>query len=162
MSLINNIECIKSSATNPKVLLSRDPISISNTIVLLLDLKCDSFSDGSFFFIIGTDIGDTIMYCYQILRENLLNLLLSHLDAAVSKATENHAAYWPYLEACLFAWAAIGESLAEEEECPQLSQFLSKLVTIPYNDNVKVVLSFLPAAKPAGAMDDNQCSSGKN
>ena len=79
------------------------------------------------------------MYCYQILRDNLLNLLLSHLDAAVSKATENHAANWPYLEACLFAWAAIGESLAEEEECPQLSQFLSKLVTIPYNDNVKVV-----------------------
>ena len=78
------------------------------------------------------------MYCYQILRDNLLNLLLSHLDAAVSKANESHAANWPYLEACLFAWAAIGESLAEEEECPQLSQFLSKLVAIPYHDNVKV------------------------
>ena len=65
------------------------------------------------------DIGDTIMYCYQILRDNLLNLLLSHLDAAVSKASEDYAANWPYLEACLFAWAAIGESLAEEEEVPQ-------------------------------------------
>ena len=88
-----------------------------------------------------TDIGDTIMYCYSILRENLLNLLLAHLDAAVSKANEDHAVNWPYLEACLFAWSSIGESLAEEEECPQLAQFLSKLITIPYHDNIKVITS---------------------
>jgi hypothetical protein len=85
-----------------------------------------------------TDIGDTIMYCHNILRDSLLILLLNHLDAAVAKANENHDANWPYLEACLFAWSAIGESLAEEEECPQLAQFLSKLATVPYNNNVKV------------------------
>ena len=88
-----------------------------------------------------TDIGDTLLYCYNILRDNLLNLLLSHLDAAISKANANHAANWPYLEACLFAWSAIGECLAEEEECPQLQQFLTKIVTVPYNNNVKVITS---------------------
>ena len=68
-------------------------------------------------------------------------MLLSHLDAAISKANANHGANWPYLEACLFAWSAIGECLAEEEECPQLEQFLAKIVTVPYNNNVKVITS---------------------
>merc|ERR1719346_311355 len=71
-----------------------------------------------------TDIGDTLLYCYNILRDNLLNLLLGHLDAAIAKATADHGANWPYLEAC-----------------PQLEQFLAKVVSVPYNNNVKVITS---------------------
>ena len=64
-----------------------------------------------------TDIADTIMYCFNILRNNLLHQLLGHLDQAITKCHENNTENWPYLEACLYAWSAIGESLADEEDC---------------------------------------------
>lgn len=90
-----------------------------------------------------TDIADTIMYCFNILRDNLLHQLLGHLDQAITKCHENNATNWPYLEACLYAWSAIGESLADEEDCDLLPQFLAKLPMIPYNNNVKVISSTL-------------------
>ena len=85
-----------------------------------------------------TDVADTIMYCHNILRDDLLKLLNGHLDEAIGKCNSNMAANWPYLEACLYAWSAIGESMAEEEENDCLVQFLAKLPTIPYGDNIKV------------------------
>lgn len=89
-----------------------------------------------------TDIADTIMYCYNILRDDLLKILLLHLDQAIGKCRANHGENWPYLEACLYAWSAIGESLAEEE-CALLPQFLAKLPEIPYNNDIKVISSAL-------------------
>ena len=57
---------------------------------------------------------------------------------------QDPARNWPYLEASLYVWSAVAESLAEEEEeCPILTQFLAKLPTLPYNNNMKVISSAL-------------------
>eukprot|EP00095_Tigriopus_kingsejongensis_P012065 maker-scaffold60_size442463-snap-gene-0.27 protein:Tk12065 transcript:maker-scaffold60_size442463-snap-gene-0.27-mRNA-1 annotation:"Importin-13" len=91
-----------------------------------------------------TDVADTIMYCFNILRDNLLQILLNHLEQAIVKCSgPGGEQNWPYLEACLYAWSAIGESMAEEEESVLLSQFLSKLPVIPYNNNPKVISAAL-------------------
>ena len=90
-----------------------------------------------------TDVADTIMYCHNILRHDLLKLLNDRLDEAMTMTKANATASWPYLETCLYAWSAIGESMAEEEENDLLVQFLTKLPTIPYGDNVKVISSAL-------------------
>ena len=70
-----------------------------------------------------TDIADTIMYSFNILRcaniiitfsdrtvtvyllcrDGLLHSLLQHLDYSIKACTNNPAA-WPPLEACLHAW----------------------------------------------------------
>lgn len=44
-----------------------------------------------------TDIADTIMYCFNILRDNLLHQLLGHLDNAIAQCNANNAQNWPYL-----------------------------------------------------------------
>ena len=91
-----------------------------------------------------TDIADTIMYCFNILRENLLANLLKHVDEATTQNLQGPAKHWPYLEASLYMWSAVAESLAdEEEECPILTQFLSKLPMLPYNNNMRVISSAL-------------------
>src|SRR5207249_819277 len=59
-----------------------------------------------------TDVADTIMYCHNILRDDLLQLLNNHLDEAITKSQTQREMYWPYLEACLYSWSAIGESMA--------------------------------------------------
>ena len=78
------------------------------------------------------------------LQENLLALLLKHVEEATSLNLQDPARNWPYLEASLYVWSAVAESLAEEEEeCPILTQFLAKLPTLPYNNNMKVISSAL-------------------
>ena len=71
-------------------------------------------------------------------------LLLKHVDEATTLNLQDPARHWPYLEATLCVWSAVAESLAEEEEeCPILTQFLAKLPTLPYNNNMKVISSAL-------------------
>ena len=92
-----------------------------------------------------TDIADTIMYSFNILRDGLLHSLLQHLDHAIGATLANPAA-WPPLEACLHAWYAVAESLAdseEEEANPLLSVFLAKLPVIPFNNNTRVISTAL-------------------
>ncbi|XP_071799538.1 importin-13-like isoform X1 [Asterias amurensis] len=50
------------------------------------------------------DIGDTLMYCYTLLREPLLN----HLYAILSRIQEQQLP-WQQVEACLFAFRSIAE-----------------------------------------------------
>jgi len=92
-----------------------------------------------------TDVADTIMYCHNILRDDLLKLLNHHLEEAVKMCREpsGHARNWPYLETCLFSWSAIGEVLAEEEENQYMVQFLAKLPTIPFHGQNAVVSATL-------------------
>ena len=55
-------------------------------------------------------------------------------------------AAWPPLEACLHAWYAVAESLAdseEEEANPLLSMFLAKLPVIPFHNNTRVISTAL-------------------
>jgi len=92
-----------------------------------------------------TDIADTIMYSFNILRDGLLHTLLAHLDSAMTAVLKDERA-WPALEACLHAWYAVAESLAdseEEEANPLLSLFLAKLPVIPFNNNTRVVSTAL-------------------
>lgn len=92
-----------------------------------------------------TDIADTIMYSFNILRDGLLHSLLQHLDSAISGCL-NNPAQWPPLEACLHAWYAVAESLAdseEEEANPLLSMFLAKLPVIPFHNNTRVISTAL-------------------
>lgn len=90
-----------------------------------------------------TDVADTIMYCFNILRDDLLQLLNHHLDEAISKCKMHAEQYWPYLETCLYSWSAIGEAMVEEEENDLLVKFLTKLPTIPYGNKVKVISAAL-------------------
>jgi len=92
-----------------------------------------------------TDIADTIMYSFNILRDGLLHSLLQHLDYSIKACTNNPAA-WPPLEACLHAWYAVAESLAdseEEEANPLLPMFLAKLPVIPFHNNTRVISTAL-------------------
>lgn len=92
-----------------------------------------------------TDIADTIMYSFNILRDGLLHSLLQHLDSSISACLTSPAA-WPALEACLHAWYAVAESLAdsdEEEANPLLSMFLAKLPIIPFSKNIRVFSTVL-------------------
>ena len=92
-----------------------------------------------------TDIADTIMYSFNILRDGLLHSLLQHLDHAIAACLNNPQA-WPPLEACLHAWYAVAESLAdseEEEANPLLSMFLAKLPVIPFHNNTRVISTAL-------------------
>ena len=62
-------------------------------------------------------------------RDGLLHSLLQHLDYSIKACTANPA-HWPPLEACLHAWYAVAESLADSEEedaNPLLPLFLAKL-----------------------------------
>ncbi len=86
-----------------------------------------------------TDVSDTIMYCHNVLKDDLLKLLNHHLDEAVRLCQQDHARNWPYLETCMHAWSSLGESLAEEEENYLLLQFLAKLPSIPFNGQVDVI-----------------------
>jgi len=92
-----------------------------------------------------TDVADTIMYSFNILRDGLLQTLLHHLESSIKACLAVEAA-WPALESCLHAWYAVAESLAdseEEEANPLLSRFLAKLPVIPFTKNMRVYSTVL-------------------
>ena len=92
-----------------------------------------------------TDVADTIMYSFNILRDILLETLLQNLDVSITACLANERS-WPPLESCLHAWYAVAESLADSEEedaNPLLSRFLSKLALIPFTKNMRVYSTVL-------------------
>lgn len=88
------------------------------------------------------DVGDSFMYCYNILRESMLANLMAHLSLAVNKASVN-SSDWQYLEACLFAFQAIAESvdLGEKHYLPQFFSNLPKILL----QNVQVISTTMDA-----------------
>ena len=54
------------------------------------------------------------LFLQNILRGNLLQLLLRHVDDATAKNLQDPANHWPHLECVLYCWSAVAESLAEE------------------------------------------------
>lgn len=75
------------------------------------------------------DIGDSCMYCYNILREAMLANLMAHLCIATTAAISD-SSNWQYLEACLFAFKEVSESV-DVEENHYIPQFMSHLPNIP-------------------------------
>ncbi len=70
---------------------------------------------------------------------------MHHVGEATAQNLQDPARHWPYLEACLYMWSAVAESLAEEEDVASdvLTQFLAKLPVLPYNNNMRVISSAL-------------------
>lgn len=83
------------------------------------------------------DIGDTLMYCYNLLREPMLQKLFGHLDSVLRKIDSEGGSAWKILEACLFAFESVAESV-DLEEAVYLPQFFSRISNIPFT-NMKVI-----------------------
>ncbi|XP_054276108.1 importin-13 [Macrosteles quadrilineatus] len=84
------------------------------------------------------DIADTMMYCYNVLREPLLVLLLDRLQTClVSEAG------WQPLEATLHGVLSVAESVSVAED-RHLPQFFAALPSIPFNKlNIRVAITTL-------------------
>lgn len=92
------------------------------------------------------DIADTLMYCYNVLRENLLDLLLEKLQSTIQAVTagENRGS-WQSLEACLHGFAAIAETVGATESL-RLQMFFYLLHTLPFDKlNIRVAVTALDA-----------------
>lgn len=78
------------------------------------------------------------MYCYNVLREPLLALLLDRLKNCL----ESNSAWQP-LEACLHCFLAVAESVGIHEN-QHLPLLYSTLQSIPYSKlNVRVAITML-------------------
>ncbi|XP_064476842.1 importin-13-like [Ornithodoros turicata] len=61
------------------------------------------------------DIGDSLMYCYNVLHESMLAGLVAHLQVSAD-AVRNDATRWPQLEACLLAFQSVAASVDVQED----------------------------------------------
>ncbi|XP_021934017.1 importin-13 isoform X2 [Zootermopsis nevadensis] len=91
------------------------------------------------------DIADTMMYCYNILRENLLELLHGKLEEALEKCNSDPRMWWRYLESCLHAFQAVAECV-DIDESRHLPRFLETLQCLPYHQlDTQVIITALEA-----------------
>ena len=84
------------------------------------------------------------MYCYNVLRENLLNLLLEKLQSTIQTVTagENRVS-WQSLEACLHGFVAIAESVGTTESL-RLQMFFYLLHSLPFDKlSIRVAITAL-------------------
>ncbi|CAG2100376.1 unnamed protein product [Medioppia subpectinata] len=81
------------------------------------------------------DIGDSFMYCYNILRVSMLSSLLSHFEVAANQLASSMAAdqhkSWQYFEAVLFAFSSVAENIGPSESV-YLQQLFNALPNIPF------------------------------
>jgi hypothetical protein len=79
------------------------------------------------------DIGDTFMYCYNMLRTSMLSTLMNHFQLAISHlnscATVPNARPWQHLEAVIFAFSSISENIDMMEDT-YISRLFESLSTI--------------------------------
>lgn len=79
------------------------------------------------------DIGDTFMYCYNMLRTSMLSTLMNHFQLAISHlntcARVANTRPWQHLEAVIFAFSSISENIdmMEDTYISQLFESLSML-----------------------------------
>ncbi|XP_055715027.1 importin-13, partial [Phlebotomus papatasi] len=78
------------------------------------------------------DISDTLMYCYDVLHENLLEIFGVLLDEGIL-AVQSDQLNWPKLEAVIYSMCSIAEhiSVTENKVIPKLMHTLSE---IPYEN----------------------------
>ena len=85
------------------------------------------------------------MYCYSILRDNLLELLHGKLEEALEKCNSDARTWWRSLESCLHAFQAIAECV-DIDESRHLPRFLEALRRLPYHQlDTRVVITALEA-----------------
>ncbi|XP_054707972.1 importin-13-like [Uloborus diversus] len=88
------------------------------------------------------DIGDSIMYCYNILRQAALANLITHLSIATTTVT-NDPSQWQYLEACLFAFKEVAENVDVKESC-YIPMFMAHLGNIPLQ-HIRIISATMEA-----------------
>lgn len=82
------------------------------------------------------------MYCYNVLRESLLDLLLKHLQTCLLSTTSE---IWQPLESCLHGFFSIAESINTTEN-ERIPMFFSTLQALPFNKlNIRVAVTALDA-----------------
>uniref|UniRef100_A0A1B6C273 Importin-13 n=1 Tax=Clastoptera arizonana TaxID=38151 RepID=A0A1B6C273_9HEMI len=88
------------------------------------------------------DIADSLNYCYNVLRESLLDLLLDQLKSCLQTTTPE---VWQPLESILHGFTAVAESVNATEN-KRLPMFFSTLHTLPFNKlNIRVAITALDA-----------------
>nr|CAD7263457.1 unnamed protein product [Timema shepardi] len=90
------------------------------------------------------DAADTMMYCYNVLREDLLKLLHSKLEDALLKFDKDPS-QWQPLESCLHAFLSVSECV-QTSETDNLPKFLATLQKLPFQRlDVRVMSTVLDA-----------------
>ncbi|RWS31852.1 importin-13-like protein [Leptotrombidium deliense] len=81
------------------------------------------------------DIGDTFMYCYNMLRVSMLSALVTHfhvaLDHLCRNVHTNTEKPWQHLESVMFALSSIAENVDVEENV-YITQIFDSLHRIPF------------------------------
>lgn len=70
------------------------------------------------------------MYCYEVLHNDILIILSTLLDEAVTDL-QNNFDHWTKLEACIYAFQSVAE-LFDGEESKQIAKLMQVLNEIPY------------------------------
>ena len=91
------------------------------------------------------DIGDTFMYCYNMLRNSMLSILMNHFNIAVLQLSNNLSQLnnmhhlnqlstadkpWQHLEAVIFAFTSISENI-DATESIHINNLFESLAQIP-------------------------------
>ncbi|RWS16817.1 importin-13-like protein [Dinothrombium tinctorium] len=81
------------------------------------------------------DIGDTFMYCYNMLRVSMLSTLVAHFNIALDHLNRHihnpQEKPWQHLESVLFALSSIAENV-DVEESNYITQIFDSLPRIPF------------------------------
>ncbi|XP_018334256.1 importin-13 isoform X2 [Agrilus planipennis] len=88
-----------------------------------------SLDDQEVFRCYRQDITDTLMYCYNILNVEMLDILTFHLNEAICSISSEKD--WTPVESCIHAFSAIAECV--EYENLYLPKLITTLKSIPYH-----------------------------
>lgn len=100
------------------------------------------------------DIGDTFMFCFNILRSSMLKLLMDHFTKsinfiAISVNKDDAKSSIRYFEAVIFAFASISENISNDNVCiPQIFRSLQELPLDKINDPhlLVTIMNFLSSS----------------
>lgn len=97
-----------------------------------------SVDDKEMFRCYRQDVADTLMYCYNVLNLEMLDILNTKLNEALQACLVDNNK-WPYVESCLHSFSSISECI--EMENLYLPKLMCTLKEIPYNNLHTNVLS---------------------
>lgn len=90
------------------------------------------------------DVGDTFMYCYNMLRSTVMTTLKNHFDAALnilsSSLTTGTTVLWQPLEAVIFALSSVAENIDGNEESG-FDDIFNSLSAIPFHISDRLLSS---------------------